>query len=144
VGPNGLVILSPLPDAVATELAEHLRRYPAQADGLVFTTRERKPLNRNYINTHVWKKALRAAGVDPSRINGMHALRHYYASALLEAGVSIRAVSEYLGHADPGFTLRTYAHLMPTSDERARQAMDLALRPQPQDSTALLQSAPRI
>ncbi|MBW3631252.1 MAG: tyrosine-type recombinase/integrase [Gemmatimonadetes bacterium] len=70
----------------------------------------------------------------------MHALRHYYASALLEAGVSIRAVSEYLGHADPGFTLRIYAHLMPTSDERARQAMDLALRPQPQDPTALLQS----
>jgi integrase len=74
----------------------------------------------------------------------MHALRHYYASALLEAGVSIRAVSEYLGHADPGFTLRIYAHLMPTSDERARQAMDLALRPQPQDPAALLQSAPRI
>jgi len=86
---------------------------------------------------------LRAAGVDPSRINGMHALRHYYASALLEAGVSIRAVSEYLGHADPGFTLRVYAHLMPTSDERARQAMDLALRPQPQESPAPLQSAPR-
>jgi integrase len=63
---------------------------------------------------------------------------------LLEAGVSIRAVSEYLGHADPGFTLRIYAHLMPTSDERARQAMDLALRPQPHESTALLGSAPRI
>lgn len=62
----------------------------------------------------------------------MHALRHYYAPALLEAGVSIRAVSEYLGHADPGFTLRICAHLMPSSDERARQAMDLALRPEPQ------------
>lgn len=134
----------PLPDTVAAELAEHLRSYPPQPDGLVFTTRERKPLNRNYVNTHVWKKALRTAGVDPSRINGMHALRHYYASALLEAGVSIRAVSEYLGHADPGFTLRVYAHLMPTSDERARQAMDLALRPQPQESTAPLQSAPGI
>ena len=78
----------PLPDTVAAELAEHLRTYPAQQDGLVFTTRERKPLNRNYINTHVWKKALRAAGVHPSRINGMHALRHYYASALLEAGAT--------------------------------------------------------
>jgi len=106
----------------------------------VFTTRERRPLNRNYINTHVWKKALRAAGVDPSRINGMHALRHYYASALLETGVSIRAVSEYLGHADPGFTLRIYAHLMPTSDERARQAMDLALGRQPQDHADLVRT----
>ena len=133
----------PLPDTVAAELAEHLRSYPPQPDGLVFTTRECKPLNRSYINTHVWKKALRAAGVEPSRINGMHALRHYYASALLEAGVSIRAVSEYLGHADPGFTLRVYAHLMPTSDERARQAMDLALQPQQHEPAAVLHSAPR-
>jgi len=31
----------------------------------------------------------------------MHALRHFYASALLEAGTSIRAVADYLGHQDP-------------------------------------------
>lgn len=61
----------------------------------------------------------------------MHALRHYYASALLESSVSIRAVSEYLGHPDPGFTLRIYAHLMPTSGEKARQAIDVALTPHP-------------
>lgn len=54
----------------------------------------------------------------------MHALRHFYASVLLDAGESIRAVSEYLGHADPGFTLRTYAHLMPTSRDRTRNAID--------------------
>lgn len=60
----------PLPDTVATELAEHLRSYPPQQDGRVSTTRERKPLNRNHIAPHVWKKALRAAGIDPSRING--------------------------------------------------------------------------
>jgi hypothetical protein len=52
----------------------------------------------------------------------MHAARYYYASALLEDGVSIRAVAEYLGHNDPGFTLRVYAHLMPSSDARAREA----------------------
>jgi integrase len=106
----------------------------------VFTSRERRPLNRNYINIQVWKKALRTAGVEPSRTNGMHALRHYCASALLEAGVSIRAVSEYLGHADPGFTLRIYAHLMPTSDERARQAMDLALGVPSQDHADLVRT----
>jgi len=56
----------------------------------------------------------------------MHALRHHYASVLLDGGVSIRAVSEYLGHHDPGFTLRTYAHLMPESEDRARDAIDAA------------------
>ena len=37
-----------------------------------------------------------------------------------------RAVSEYLGHSDPGFTLRTYTHLMPSSSERTRDAVDAA------------------
>ncbi len=48
----------------------------------------------------------------------MHALRHHHASVLLHAGESIKAVSEYLGHADTGFTLRTDTHLMPSSAER--------------------------
>jgi integrase len=56
----------------------------------------------------------------------MHALRHTYASVLLEGGVSIKALAEYLGHADPGFTLRTYTHLMPSSEDRTRTAVDRA------------------
>src|SRR5262249_7746368 len=84
-------------------------------------------VSRTYYNRFVWKPALKAAGVAAGRDNGMHALRHYYASVQLEAGTSIRAVAEYLGHHDPGFTLRTYTHLMPTSAERAREAVDAAL-----------------
>ncbi len=116
----------PLPDVVAVVVAEHLRHLPAGEDGLLFTSRERKPLGRTHYNPYVWKPALAAAGVEPTRSNGMHALRHHYASVLLDGGVSIRAVAEYLGHADPGFTLRTYTHLMPDSDDRARQVVDAA------------------
>lgn len=43
---------------------------------------------------------------------------------LLDAGESIKALSEYLGHHDPGFTLRTYTHLMPTSTARTQRAID--------------------
>ncbi len=46
---------------------------------------------------------------------------------LLDAGESIKAVSEYLGHTDAGFTLRTYTHLMPASDVRTRNAVDSVL-----------------
>jgi len=109
------------------ELAEHLRRHPAEADGLVFTSREHKPPNRNYFNSHVWRPALLAADVEPCRANGMHALRHFYASVLIDAGESVKAVAEYLGHADPGFTLRVYAHLFPSSEDRARHAVDRML-----------------
>ncbi|GLX11166.1 hypothetical protein Misp03_80920 [Microbispora sp. NBRC 16548] len=86
----------------------------------------------------VWKPALVAAGVIPaaekdararkrfttSRREGLHQLRHYYASVMLAGGVSIKELAEYLGHADSGFTLRVYAHLMPGSHDRARQAID--------------------
>ena len=47
-------------------------------------------------------------------------------SVLLDAGESIKALSTYLGHADPGFTLRTYTHLLPTSEDRTRRAIDKA------------------
>ncbi len=117
----------PLPDAIATELAEHLRRWPAGGEDLVSMSREGKPINRNHFNPYTWKPSLRAAGVPPTRDNGMHALRHFYASVLIDAGESVRAVAEYLGHADPGFTLRVYAHLFSSSEERARMAVDRLL-----------------
>ena len=52
---------------------------------------------------------------------------------LLDAGESIRALADYLGHADPGFTLRVYTHLMPASEDRARMAVDRVLRGQPKN-----------
>jgi hypothetical protein len=39
---------------------------------------------------------------------------------------SIQALSEYPGHHDPGFTLRTYTHLMPSSEKRTREAVNRA------------------
>jgi hypothetical protein len=62
-----------------------------------------------------------------SRENGMHALRHYYASITLADGVNIKELAEYLGHGDPGFTLRLYTHMLPSSHERARKAVESRL-----------------
>jgi integrase len=73
----------------------------------------------------IWQGAFRTAGLEyRTRTDGMHALRHFYASTLLAQGVSIKELAEYLGHSDPGFTLRTYTHLVPSSYERARLAID--------------------
>ena len=95
---------------------------------LLLTSREKKALNRNYFNTFIWRPALQRVGVPGERENGCHALRHFYASTALHEGETIKAVSEYLGHADPGFTLRTYTHLMDGSAERTRRAIDAAFR----------------
>ncbi|MBZ5740337.1 tyrosine-type recombinase/integrase [Nocardioides mangrovi] len=141
----GRVRSVPMPEWVGLELARHLERVsPLAGDriespsfaGLIFYSRERKPLNRNYFNQTVWRPCLRAAGVPNERDNGMHALRHACASLWLEHGVSIKAVSEYLGHADAGFTLRVYAHVMPTSGDKARKALDEAVGEGRRPSTA--------
>lgn len=128
----------PLPVSVAQELASYLQAHPARpvslpfgsSDGppstadLLVTSREGKALNRNYINSRVWKPALRRAGLPDTRPFMMHGGRHLYASLQLEHGVGVRAVADYLGHADPGFMLRTYAHLMPEASTKAEAAVD--------------------
>jgi integrase len=114
----------PLPESVGLRLAAHLKAWPAcevtlpwqsvsgkpSTARLIFTTRERTAVNRNYMNTHVWKPALRASGVPATRENGMHALRHRFASVVLDGGASIKELAEWLGPSDPGFTLRVAPH----------------------------------
>jgi integrase len=131
----------PLPPTVRDELAAYLTEFPARAvmlpwedtDGkpttveLFVTTREAGACNRNNFNTSTWKPSLERVGIEPGRENGCHALRHYYASVLLDAGESIVALSKYLGHGSPAFTLRTYTHLMPASEERTKSAVDAVL-----------------
>lgn len=54
----------PLPTSVAGELAAHLQRHPAQADALLFTSREDKPINRSHFDPYIWHRALAAVGVE--------------------------------------------------------------------------------
>ncbi len=87
-------------------------------------------------NKVVWVPAFKQAGLTyTKRQDGMHAMRHFYASTLLTQGVSIKELAEYLGHQDPGFTLRTYTHLMPSSHQRARKAVDRVFKPRKTPST---------
>ncbi|MFJ2582154.1 tyrosine-type recombinase/integrase [Kitasatospora aureofaciens] len=149
---GGKVRQVPLPDGLARALKAHMKKFPPTrvtlpwriADGddhtanLLFTDENAKPYHRSVFNAGAWKLALVAAGVIPPREkgakyfqaapdDGMHALRHAYASVLLDAGETIKALAAYLGHSDPGFTLRTYTHLMPTSESRTRSAIDRVL-----------------
>ncbi|WP_115976393.1 tyrosine-type recombinase/integrase [Streptomyces sp. MI02-2A] len=91
---------------------------------MIFRSPTGRALDRNRFDDRQWRPALRAAGAATGRDYGMHALRHFYASVLLDAEESIKALNDYLGHHDPGFTLRTYTHLMPSSATRTRAAVD--------------------
>lgn len=91
---------------------------------LLFTNTAGRALNRNGFNHNTWRPAVAAAGLPDDRVNGCHMMRHYFASSLIAAGVDVRTVAEYLGHSDGGaLVLKTYSHLMPDSDEKARRAL---------------------
>ena len=70
---------------------------------------------------HQWRRACRTAGVPGL---GYHSLRHTFASTLLSRGVSVKAVADWLGHANPTVTVTTYAHLVPADEEVARAVLD--------------------
>ena len=53
-----------------------------------------------------------------------HKLRHGAASLLLNEGVPVPLVSRYLGHANPGITMKVYAHVLDGTSHVAATAMD--------------------
>jgi integrase len=57
----------------------------------------------------------------------VHTLRHCYATHLLEEGVSLRLISQYLGHASLE-TTAIYTHLTPLNEARTRAALDVLHR----------------
>jgi integrase len=54
-----------------------------------------------------WRDLCGAAGVKRIRL---HDARHSCASIMHAQGVPIATISEWLGHGDPAFTMRTYVH----------------------------------
>lgn len=57
-----------------------------------------------------------------------HDLRHSCATGALRAGMSPKIVSERIGHANVGFFLETYAHVLDNDDrEAAEQAATFLL-----------------
>jgi site-specific recombinase XerD len=67
-----------------------------------------------------FRKAYHQSGV--TKKVSVHSLRHAYATGLLEAGVGLRQIQEWLGHSSPS-TTSIYAHLTAQSAQVAAQAV---------------------
>jgi site-specific recombinase XerD len=67
------------------------------------------------------KAALRDCSI--SRPITIHSLRHSYATHLLEAGVNLRFIQQYLGHSSPA-TTAIYTHLTEPASRDAVQTLN--------------------
>ena len=56
-----------------------------------------------------------------------HDLRHTCATLLIYEGRTVNEVAEHLGHSDPGFTARTYAHVFADAGKRRRVPLEQAI-----------------
>jgi integrase len=70
------------------------------------------------------REAWTAAQLEPI---GLHDARHAAASVLIAAGVNVKALSAYLGHASITITLDRYGHLFPGNEDEAAALVDAYL-----------------
>lgn len=89
-----------------------------EENGLVFCTERGTPVDPRNLS-RVFEIAASAAGVTGATV---HTLRHSAATAWLERGVHIKAVSDLLGHSSIAITGDIYGH---TSDDTAKTAIEL-------------------
>jgi integrase len=110
---------------VLDHLAAHIQQHGLGADG-VLLHRDGAPFDSAKFGYEL-RAARRRAGL-PESIT-FHDLRHFFASALIHAGCSVKQVQAALGHKSAKVTLDVYGHLWPGEENRVRDAIGRLFRP---------------
>ncbi len=126
--------------AFVTEMLEAWRKdCPASTHDLVFPTASGKPMALVNFRAGCWDPLLKEAGlterverkgkpVDIPKYTP-YALRHYYASKLIEGGYDLKFIQKAMGHSKIEITFNIYGHLIRGREEQYRQtAENLATR----------------
>jgi integrase len=83
--------------------------------------------HRAFTPTSVTKRARAAWLATQLKPIGLHDARHAAASVLIAAGVNVKALSTYMGHASITVTLDRYSHLFPGNEDEAAGLVDAYL-----------------
>lgn len=122
-----------LPSIVVEELRRHrlkqaedlLRLGVRQTDETHICLREDGSPWPPRLITHAFIRLIKSSGLPRVRL---HDLRHGHATHLLTKGVHPKVVQERLGHASIVLTLDTYSHVIPSMQDDAAAAIDVAMR----------------
>jgi integrase len=86
-----------------------------RSGGWVFASRNGTPVEET-TTYRAWVRICGHLAEKNIRTLTMHSLRHTFATLSLEAGRSVKWVSQQLGHRDASLTLNTYAHALPDEE----------------------------
>lgn len=115
----------PVDDVVLEAVSGHIQRWAPRPSGVLTTNRLGEPVRRSSF-LGCWRSAVESCGLPTG--TRFHDLRHFYASALIGAGLHPKAIQVRLGHSTIAETMDTYGHLFPDSEDHGRGALDGLLR----------------
>jgi integrase len=110
----------PMLTTLRRTLVEHRLASGRSGDALVFGRTAELAFTPSAIYKRA-RKAWAAQGVDGI---DLHESRHTFASWMIAAGLNIKQISVYMGHADVKTTLNIYGHLLNDDAERAAERLD--------------------
>jgi len=90
---------------------------------LLFRSGTGSPLRQRNVKRE-FRRLLEAAGIRPIRL---YDLRHTAATLAVAAGVSVKVISDQLGHASISFTLERYSHVLPSIQDEAAARVERML-----------------
>jgi len=108
-------LLDTLKDLRKQKQKEALKKGKNEIPEWVFASRSGSFISINNVKTRNFKRVLKKAELRSIRF---HDLRHTFASQLLSKGANILYVSQQLGHANPGVTMKIYAKWIPNEGQR--------------------------
>jgi site-specific recombinase XerD len=121
----------PLPDYTLTWLRRHwlTHRHPRFLFPAEGRDHKQSSFSKTPIQTSTVQKAISkvARQLNFKKKVSTHTLRHSYATHLLEAGVSLRVIQQYLGHSSLQTTM-VYLHLTESHEVRARDVIERIFR----------------
>ena len=123
-----------LDSATVEQLRSHRRRQSRerqdwgqgyQDSDLVFRREDGSPVHPQLFSQQ-FEREVRRSRLPQIRL---HDVRHTHATIALRAGVPVKVISERLGHEDPAFTMKQYAHVIPGMQAEAAELIAALVTP---------------